>query len=146
MFDSNGRYTGTGSTAMTRDDPLNGLRYYPVFALLVVVLFITLTLLTSAFVTHGFVDQVLVPRFHPVELRPGDVIEVGSSGKYRPVLVRHADGSTTDTGELHEALKHLRQFPSFLTTALVFFPTLWGLARIWPKTTPPPEPEVTPPP
>src|SRR4051812_31958849 len=115
------------------NDPFAGLRYYPVFALLVIAGFVGSTILTTAFVTHGFVDQVLVPMVHPVELRPGDVVEVGSSGGYRPVLVRHADGSVTDTGQMPHYLNFLRGLPSFLATALMLFPCVWLLARGWPK-------------
>jgi hypothetical protein len=61
---------------------------------------------------------------------------VGSSGGYRPVLVRHADGSVTDAGELRGPLKYLRVIPAFLAMALVFLPTVWLMARVWPKQTP----------
>jgi hypothetical protein len=116
-----------------RLDPLSGLWYYPAFAAVVVAGFVGFTALTSAFVTHGFVDQVLVPLVHPVDLRPGDMVEVGGSGGYRPVLVRHADGSVTDTGEMPHHLRFLRGLPAFLATALVWFPCIWVLARWWPK-------------
>jgi hypothetical protein len=114
-------------------NPFDGLRYYPVFIVLVIGLFFGTTCLTSSFITRGFIDQVIVPRFHPIDLRPGDVVDVGSSGGYRPVLVRHADGSVTDTGELHGPLKYLRAVPAFLAMVLVMFPAMWLMARVWPK-------------
>jgi len=119
--------------ATDRLDPFAGLRFYPVFAVVVVAGFVGITALTSGFVTHGFVDQVLVPQVHPVDLRPGDVVEVGSRGAYRPVRVRHADGSVTDAGEMPHYLRFLRGLPAFLATALVWFPCIWALARRWPK-------------
>lgn len=127
--------SGAPPAIPSNPDPLAGLRFYPIFAVVVAGGFVAVTALTSTFVTHRFVDQVLVPRVRSVDLRPGDVVEVGSSGKYRPVLVRHADGSVTDAGELPHYLRFLRGLLSFLATALVWFPCVWLLARWWPKRT-----------
>jgi hypothetical protein len=74
-----------------------------------------------------------------VDLRSGDVVEVGSGGAYRPVRV-HAKGSVTDAGEMPHYLRFVRGLSAFLATALVWFPCIWALARWWPKQVAP-EPE-----
>jgi hypothetical protein len=66
----NARASGT-DRAVGRTDPLDGLRYYPAFILLVVVLFLVSKALSSSFILRGFIDQVIVPRFHTLSLRPG---------------------------------------------------------------------------
>jgi len=60
---SNGSGVQPESTAPARSDLFAGLRYYPAFVVVVMAGFVASSALTSAFVTHRFVDQVLVPRW-----------------------------------------------------------------------------------
>jgi hypothetical protein len=119
--------------AMNHSDPFAKLRYYPAFIVLFVASWFALTVLFTRVVVVGFIDQVLLPRVHRVDLRPGDWVEVGSSGGYRPVLVRHADGSVTDTGELPHHLQIARLLPALLVWGVVYMLGLYGVARLWPK-------------
>jgi hypothetical protein len=113
--------------------PFSGLRYYPAFVVLCMGSFLLVAgplmrLLIDA------LDQVLVPRLHPVDLRPGDVIEVGSSGGYRPVRVRHTDGSVTDHGEMAGYLGAVRVLPVVLPVGVGWLLGVYGLARRWPRS------------
>src|SRR5687768_5338719 len=76
--------TAAQPAAVPSPDPFSGLRYYPAFVVLCMGSFLFIAGPLMRLLIHQL-DQVLVPRVHPVSLRPGDVIEVGSSGGYRPV-------------------------------------------------------------
>jgi hypothetical protein len=113
-------------------DPFGGLRYYPAF---IVVCMGSFLFVAGPLMGLGIraLDQVLVPRLHPVELRPRDVIEVGSSGGYRPVRVRHPDGSVTDAGEMPAHRSVLRVLPVVLAVGVLWLLCIYRLARLWPK-------------
>src|SRR5262245_61731422 len=113
-------------------DPFGGLRYYPAFIVVCPGSFLFLAGPLVGALIHAL-DQVLVPRLHPVDLRADDVIEVGSSGGYRPVRVRHPDGSVTDAGEMPKHLAALRLLPVALPVGLVWLLCIHRLARRWPK-------------
>jgi hypothetical protein len=118
---------------MKRPDVFDGLRYYPGFLIIALGLGVGVTILFNVAITRAWVDQRLVPRWHPVTMQPGDWIEVGARGADRPVLVHHPDGSVTNAGQMRGALKYLHHAPAFLATALIWFPLLWVLARVWPR-------------
>ena len=118
---------------MKRPNIFDGLRYYPAFLLIGLGLGVALSVLFHLTITRAWVDQHVVPRWHPVTMAAGDRIEMGSRGADRPVLVRHADGSVTNAGQLRGWLRYLRGIPSFLATAIAWFTALWLLARVWPR-------------
>lgn len=110
-----------------------GLRYYPVFLLTMLLLGVGLSFAIEATLTRHWVNQSLVPRFHPVTLGPEDWVEITSDGADRRVLVGHSDGSVTDAGQLQGLLRHLRGAPADLAVAALWFAGLFLLARVWPR-------------
>ena len=124
---------------MKRPDMFDGLRFYPAFLLVALVLGVGLSVLFQATITRAWLHQRLVPRWQPVTMAPGDRIEVGSHGSDRPVLVRHADGSVTNAGQIRGWVEWVCSTPSFLASAIVWFAALWFLARVWPRCPEPPQ-------
>ena len=110
-----------------------GLRYYPVFLLTTLLLGVGLSFAIEATLTRHWVNQSLVPRFHPVTLANDDWVEITAHGADRRVLVRHSNGSVTDAGQLQGLLRHFRDAPSNLVVAALWFAGLFLLASFWPR-------------
>jgi hypothetical protein len=118
---------------MTRRDPFDNLRYYPAFIVVVFAFFVAWNLVLGAYITGGLMNQVVVPRLHPLNLQPGDRVETGAKGSDRPVLIRHADGSVTNAGQMRGVLNYIHPLPQFIAVALAMFATVWLLSKVWPR-------------